>query len=193
MRIAAVDRKTTETAIELKLNLDGEGKRSVKTGVGFFDHMLELFAFHGRFDLEVLCQGDLHVDAHHTIEDLGILLGKAMDEALGDRQGIARYASNFIPMDETLCHTVLDVSGRPYHVFKASFATPAAGAFPTQMTGHFFETVAFNAKLTLHQNVSYGSNDHHLIEALFKGFGKACAEAFRIVDSRIPSSKGCLS
>lgn len=185
-------RSTSETHITGKLDLSGEGKAEVQTGIGFLDHMLELWAFHSGFNLNLSCKGDLHVCAHHSIEDIAITLGSAVFNALGDRKGIARYATFFMPMDETLTRTIVDISGRAYHVFKGDFDTETIGEYPVEMTKHFFYSFATNAKLTLHQEVLYGENDHHRVESLFKGFGRALAEAVSITSDRIPSTKGVL-
>ena len=188
-------RITGETRIEGKLNLDGRGERNISTGVGFFDHMLDLWAFHGGFDLDLTCEGDLDICPHHSIEDVGITLGQAFKKALGDRKGIQRYGTCYLPMDETLSRTVLDVSGRAVHIFHAQFDTPAVGMFPTEMVSHFFCSFAMNAELTLHQEILYGSNDHHKAEALFKGFAKALQEGVRRKNENaqdVPSTKGIL-
>ncbi|MBT3225774.1 MAG: imidazoleglycerol-phosphate dehydratase HisB [Deltaproteobacteria bacterium] len=185
-------RKTNETDIRGQLNLAGKGVSEVQTGIGFLDHMLDLWAFHSGFDLTLSCQGDLHVCAHHSIEDIAIVLGNSFFEALGDRKGIARYATVFLPMDETLTRTVIDISGRPCHIFHGDFGTEEIGSFPVEMTQHFFNSFATSAKLTLHQEIVYGSNDHHRVESLFKGFGKALAQAITVTTDKIPSSKGVL-
>ncbi len=185
-------RKTKETHIQGELNLDGTGKAEINTGIGFLDHMLELFAFHSGFDLSLTNQGDLHIDAHHSVEDIALALGEAMNQALGERKGIARYASFFLPMDECLVRTVLDLSGRPFHVFKGFFHTSKVGELPTEMVAHFFKSFADKAGVTLHQEILYGFNDHHLIEALFKGMARALRDAVAVVGDEIPSSKGVL-
>jgi imidazoleglycerol-phosphate dehydratase len=186
------NRKTKETDIQGHLKLAGKGISEIQTGIGFLDHMLDLWAFHSGFDLTLSCKGDLHVCAHHSVEDIALVLGSSFLEALGDRKGIARYATVFLPMDETLTRTVIDISGRPCHVFHGSFGKDDIGSFPVEMTQHFFQSFATSAKMTLHQEILYGDNDHHRIESLFKGFGKALAQAITVTTDRIPSSKGIL-
>ncbi|MCP4755629.1 MAG: imidazoleglycerol-phosphate dehydratase HisB [Proteobacteria bacterium] len=185
-------RKTQETDIRGSLNIDGQGKGKIATGIGFLDHMLDLWTFHSGFDLELQCQGDLNVCPHHSIEDIALALGTSFLEALGDSKGITRYATCYLPMDETLTRTVVDLSGRPYHVFRGSFETNGIGDFPAEMTRHFFHSFCMAAKITLHQEILYGENDHHRIESLFKGFAKTLAEAVRVDSNKIPSSKGVL-
>ena len=192
MREASLIRKTNETAVELCLCLDGEGKSEVETGIGFFDHMLTLFARHGGFDLEIHCDGDLFVDAHHSIEDIGIVLGDAIKEALGDKNGIRRYGSALIPMDETLAEAALDLSGRSYLVFNAEFTAERIGEFPTEMAEEFFRAVADRAGMTLHINLRYGKNNHHMAEGVFKAFGHALKDAVAIDGGGILSTKGVL-
>lgn len=193
-RISTLERNTKETKIKLTINLDGEGKTNIDTGVGFFDHMLNLMAFHGGIDLEIKANGDLEVCDHHMVEDTGILLGKAFLEALGDKKGINRYGTFFLPMDETLVQVSLDISGRSFLVFDAEFKRDTVGTFSTEMTEEFFRAFAFNSGITLHAKVLYGSNDHHKIEALFKALGRALREAKSINenDMRLPSTKGML-
>lgn len=185
-------RKTKETDIKGSLKLDGKGDNSIDTGIGFLDHMLQLFSFHSQIDLDLSCKGDLEVCPHHTIEDIAISLGIAIDNALGDRVGIKRYSTFYLPMDETLSRTSLDISGRAYHVFKGSFFSNTIGALPTEMIQHFFYSLTNTAKLTLHQEILYGENDHHKAESLFKGFAKSIAEAITIDSNHVPSSKGVL-
>ena len=192
MREASLIRKTNETAVELCLCLDGEGKSEVETGIGFFDHMLTLFARHGGFDLEIHCDGDLFVDAHHSIEDIGIVLGDAIKEALGDKNGIRRYGSALIPMDETLAEAALDLSGRSYLVFNAEFTAERIGEFPTEMAEEFFRAVADRAGMTLHINLRYGKNNHHMAEGIFKAFGHALKDSVAIDGGGILSTKGVL-
>lgn len=192
MREASLIRKTNETAVELCLCLDGEGKSEIETGIGFFDHMLTLFARHGGFDLEIHCDGDLFVDAHHSIEDIGIVLGDAIKEALGDKNGIRRYGSALIPMDETLAEAALDLSGRSYLVFNAEFTAERIGEFPTEMAEEFFRAVADRAGMTLHINLRYGKNNHHMAEGIFKAFGHALKDAVAIDGGGILSTKGVL-
>ena len=192
MREASLIRKTNETAVELCLCLDGEGKSEIETGIGFFDHMLTLFARHGGFDLEIHCDGDLFVDAHHSIEDIGIVLGDAIKEALGDKNGIRRYGSALIPMDETLAEAALDLSGRSYLVFNAEFTAERIGEFPTEMAEEFFRAVADRAGMTLHINLRYGKNNHHMAEGIFKAFGHTLKDAVAIDGGGILSTKGVL-
>lgn len=193
-RRAEIERKTAETQISIKLNLDGEGKCDIATGIGFLDHMLTLLAKHSFMDLTVKAKGDLEVDSHHTVEDIGIVLGEALQEALGDKSGIHRYGNCFIPMDETLAQVCLDFSGRPFLVFGAEIPKIRLGNYDTEMTEEFFRAVAMHCGLTLHIRVLYGSNVHHIIEAIFKAFARAVAEA-TAVDPRVKgvmSSKGVL-
>ena len=188
-----IKRKTNETNIELSLDIRGTAQRNISTGIGFFDHMLDLFAFQSQIDIDIKAEGDLHIDAHHTIEDVGICLGQALAQSLTDKAGIARYAHCYLPMDETLTRTVLDISGRAYHVFHGSFNDSMVGAFPTEITKHFFGTVAHNAAFTLHQEIIYGEGDHHKIESLFKGFGRCLKNALEITSPGVtPSTKGML-
>lgn len=172
-RIVNYTRKTKETDINLTLNLDGEGKTNIQTGVGFFDHMLEGFARHGLFDLDLTVKGDLHVDCHHTIEDTGIALGKAIADALGEKKGIKRYGSFMLPMDETLALCAIDLSGRPYLNFQADFTVEKLEDFDTEMFREFFYAVSYSAAMNLHLKILDGGNNHHMAEALFKAFGKA--------------------
>ena len=177
MRTSAITRETKETTIALTVNLDGSGKTELSTGVGFFDHMLDALSRFALIDLTVACKGDTDVDAHHTVEDVGICLGKALREALGDRAGIRRVGSAYLPMDEALAFCALDISGRPYLAFDAAFTAPMVGAFDTQLAEEFFRAVAVNAGLTLHLKVIEGRNDHHKLEALSKAFGLAMRDA----------------
>lgn len=188
-RKAEVIRKTGETDICINLNLDGEGKYDIKTGIGFFDHMLCLMSKHGIFDVKLNALGDLEVDSHHTVEDVGIVIGQCIAKALGDKAGIKRYGTSFVPMDEALASVNLDISGRPFLVFEGEFTYDKLGDFDTEMVEEFFRAVAFNAGITLHARVIYGKNNHHMIEALFKAFGRALGEAIQ-KDSRI---KGVMS
>ena len=193
-RRAEIERKTAETQISIKLNLDGEGTCDIATGIGFLDHMLTLLAKHSFMDLTVKAKGDLEVDSHHTVEDIGIVLGEALREALGDKAGIHRYGNCFIPMDETLAQVCLDFSGRPFLVFGAEIPKIQLGNYDAEMTEEFFRAVAVHCGLTLHIRVLYGSNVHHIIEAIFKAFARAVAEA-TAVDPRVKgvmSSKGVL-
>ena len=193
-RRAEIERKTAETQISIKLNLDGEGTCDIATGIGFLDHMLTLLAKHSFMNLTVKAKGDLEVDSHHTVEDIGIVLGEALREALGDKAGIHRYGNCFIPMDETLAQVCLDFSGRPFLAFGAEIPKIQLGNYDTEMTEEFFRAVAMHCGLTLHIRVLYGSNVHHIIEAIFKAFARAVAEA-AAVDPRVKgvmSSKGVL-
>ena len=192
-RTAVINRKTKETAINCKLNLDGTGKAEISTGVGFLDHMLDIFAFHSGFDLNLKCDGDLHICPHHTIEDIAIALGECLKLALGDCKGIVRYADNHLAMDETLVRTAIDIAGRPVHVYQAELKSPQIGDFPTEMTKHFFYSFCVNSKMTLHQAVLYGENDHHKVEALFKGLARCLSTAASLTGlDQIPSSKGII-
>jgi len=196
MRIAEVRRKTAETEILININLDGRGQHDVQTGIGILDHMLNHVAVHGLFDLEVKASGDLQVDVHHTVEDIALVLGQAIDQALGDRRGILRIASAYVPMDETLAFVALDLSGRPYAVVQAEWHTPQVGGVPTSLFPHFLGSLAVTARCNLHARVLYGRDDHHQAEALFKALGRALDSATQI-DSRrgeaIPSTKGSLA
>lgn len=191
MRTMKIERRTKETDICLNLNLDGSGIRNIDTGVGFLDHMLELFASHGDFDLDIRCKGDLNVDAHHTVEDIGICLGKAINEALGDKIGVKRYASVTLPMDECLANVTIDVSGRPYLVFNGDFVGKV-GNYDMELTEEFFRAVSNYGGLTLHINLIYGTNNHHKVECVFKAFARALAWACEIVSDKLPSTKGVI-
>ncbi len=195
MRQARVERATRETSIVLSLNVDGSGRAEIDTSVGFLDHMLTLLAGHGLFDLEVEAKGDLHIDEHHTAEDTMICLGKALDQALGDRTGIVRTAHSYVPMDESLALVAVDLSGRPYCVFQAEFVTPRLGTLGTDLIFHLFETLAIHAHMNLHAQVLYGRNDHHKVEALFKGLARALDAATQIDPRRqgVPSTKGTVT
>lgn len=190
MRTAKYERKTKETDISVEICLDG-GEIEVSTGIGFFDHMLNSFAKHSGFGLKLNAIGDLEIDGHHTVEDVGIVLGKAMLEALGGRENIARYGTKFIPMDESLAFCSVDVSGRPFLVFEASFEEAVVGEFDTCLTEEFFRAFAFNAGLTMHLSIISGSNAHHMIEALFKAAAHAIKEAVVVTNSTL-STKGCI-
>jgi imidazoleglycerol-phosphate dehydratase len=191
MRTSKISRKTTETDIQLELNLDGTGIVDISIGIGFFDHMLTSFARHAEFDIKIRSEGDLYIDEHHLVEDTGIVLGKALAEALGNMVGIARFGEARIPMDEALADVAVDISGRRYLVLKADFAAPNVGQFNTQLVRHFFDTIASNAKITIHASV-YGDNDHHKIEALFKAFAYAMKRAVKIEGKDIKSTKDTL-
>lgn len=192
-RTAEITRTTKETDITLKLDLDGGAKADIDSGIGFLDHMLTALAIHGGFSLKLCCKGDLRVDGHHTAEDIGIVLGQAFKEALGDKAGIMRYGSAFIPMDEALAFCSLDISARPFLVFNAQFTNERVGEFDTCLTEEFMRAFAFNAGITLHLRVEYGSNDHHKIEALFKAMAYALKAAMkRNEDGSVVSTKGVL-
>ncbi len=193
-RTATVARNTKETKITVSLNIDGTGKSKINTGIGFFDHMLEGFAKHGLFDLEVNVEGDLNVDGHHTVEDTGIVLGQAIMQAIGDKKGIKRYGNMILPMDESLVLSAIDLCGRPYFVMDAEFSSPMVGDFDTQLVREFFYAVSYSAMMNIHLRVITGINDHHKIEAMFKAFAKSLDEATTI-DPRITdvlSTKGAL-
>ncbi|MBO0473071.1 imidazoleglycerol-phosphate dehydratase [Enterococcus sp. DIV0840] len=194
MRTATLKRETAETKIELTLDLDCQEPVTIQTGVGFFDHMLILFARHSRISLEVKVNGDLEVDSHHTVEDVGIVLGQCIREALGDKAGINRYGTSFVPMDESLGMASLDLSGRSYLVFDAAFDNPKLGDFDTELTEEFFQAFAFNAQMNLHLKILHGKNTHHKIEALFKATGRALREAITENPSiqGVNSTKGIL-
>jgi len=194
-RTASIERRTGETSIELTLNIDGSGMVDIATGIGFLDHMLHLFARHGLFDLKVRATGDLHVDEHHTAEDVCICLGQAFDQALGERRGLVRTAHAYVPMDEALGFVAVDLSGRPYCVVDADFVTPRVGQLGTDLVAHLFESIAIHGRMNLHARVLYGRNDHHKVEALFKALGRALDTATRIderLGGAIPSTKGVL-
>ena len=192
-RKAEITRKTKETDITVKLDIDGSGTPDIDTGIGFFDHMLTALCVHGGFDMTVKCSGDLNVDGHHSVEDVGIVLGKAFQEALGDKSGIARYGSAFIPMDEALGFCALDISARPFLVFSASFTNERIGGYESCLTEEFMRAFAFNAGFTLHLRAEYGSNDHHITEALFKALAHALRDAVKINESgKALSTKGTL-
>jgi len=194
-RSATIERRTGETDVRLSLTVDGSGQADVQTGIGFLDHMLTLFAKHGLFDIRVQAQGDLHVDEHHTAEDVCICLGQALDRALGERRGLVRTAHSFVPMDEALGFVAIDLGGRPYCVVEAEWATPRVGQLGTDLIAHLFESLAAHGRLNLHARVLYGRNDHHKIEALFKALGRALDAATRIderLQDSIPSTKGTL-
>ncbi len=194
MRTAELTRNTKETQISGRLVIDGHGHYEVSTGIRFFDHMLELFTRHGGFDLTLHATGDLDVDQHHTVEDVGIVIGQAIEKAVGDKRGIHRYGWATVPMDESLASVAVDLSGRPAFVFNVSFTGPLIGNFPVELVEEFFKSVATNAKMNLHVNVPYGTNNHHIAEAIFKAFARALREAVSIdPDERgVPSTKGLL-
>lgn len=195
-RTAHISRNTKETQIELTLDLDGAGATDNDTGVGFLDHMLDLLGKHSLIDLKVRATGDTHVDAHHTVEDVGICIGQALEKAVGDKKGIYRYGWSIVPMDEALAQTALDLSGRPALVFNVKFTSPLIGEFASELVMEFFNAIANSAKMNLHINVPYGANSHHISEAIFKGFAKALRQAVSIDDrarDAIPSTKGSLT
>jgi imidazoleglycerol-phosphate dehydratase len=193
-RTSNIDRKTNETNISLSLNLDGEGKRSVSTGIGFFDHMLDLLAKHALFDLEIKATGDTNVDFHHTVEDVGICVGLAVKEALGDKAGIVRFSNVSVPMQESLANVAIDISGRSARVFNAKLDAKKICDFDSELIKEFLEAFSVNAGLNLHVNVPYGENAHHIAEAIFKGIAKALDRATRIDErtNEVPSTKGVL-
>jgi imidazoleglycerol-phosphate dehydratase len=195
MRKGAVARKTKETSVEVGLDLDGSGASDIATGVGFFDHMLDQLARHSLIDLSIRAEGDRHIDDHHTVEDVGIAVGQALLKALGDKRGLTRYADCLLPMDEALTRVALDVSGRPFLVFRTEFPTERIGAFDTQLVREFFQALAGNAGLTLHIETLYGANSHHIAESCFKGVARALKVAVAIDPrqaERVPSTKGAL-
>lgn len=195
-RTAKIARKTAETDVAVSLNLDGEGRSEISTGIGFLDHMLELFARHALVDLNVDAKGDLHVDLHHTTEDVGIVLGQAVREALGERRGITRYAAAHLPMDETLSRVAIDVSGRPFLVWRVAFPAPKVGDMDTELFREWFQAFAQNAGITLHVECFYGDNSHHIAESCFKGLARALRAAIAIdprEGARVPSTKGSLA
>ena len=193
-RTASIARNTKETQIALALDLDGTGKGAIKTGVGFFDHMLDLLARHALINLKVEATGDLHIDAHHTVEDVGIVLGQALEKALADKRGIYRYGWAIVPMDESLAQVAMDLSGRPAFVFNVPFKREAIGTFPAELIEEFFKALATTAKMNLHITVPYGTNNHHIAEAIFKAVAKALRQAVSLDprNSDVPSTKGTL-
>ena len=193
-RSAQIARKTSETDIKLDLCLDGKGQCNVSTGIGFFDHMLDAFTRHGLFDLRVQCKGDQHVDAHHTVEDVGICLGMAIDQALSEKKGIQRYGHSYVPMDEALARCVIDLSGRAYLVCNAAFGDPTIGSFPTTLVNEFFQATAVHARMNVHLDLIRSQNDHHGVEAMFKSFARALdvASLISIRVDGVPSTKGVL-
>jgi imidazoleglycerol-phosphate dehydratase len=195
MRKAAITRKTNETEIAVEIDLDGSGASAIATGVGFFDHMLDQLARHSLIDIRVSAKGDLHIDDHHTVEDVGIALGQALKQALGDKRGLSRYADCLLPMDEALTRAAVDVSGRPFLVFRTTFPTAKIGTFDTELVREFFQAFAINAGLTLHIETLYGVNSHHIAESCFKGVARSLGAALAIDPrqaSRVPSTKGAL-
>ena len=195
MRTATIVRQTGETRVELTLEVDGRGKAAVETGIGFLNHMLALFAYHGLFDLTIQAEGDLPVDAHHTVEDVAICLGQALDRALGERRGIVRTAHSYAPMDEALARVTVDLSGRPYAVIEVTWHTMELGGIDPDLVRHFLETVAMHGRLNLHAQILYGRNDHHQAEALFKALARSLDAATQLDPRRegVPSTKGQLA
>ncbi len=193
-RIVKIERNTNETKIKLELNLDGSGKTEINTGIGFLDHMLNLWAFHGLFDLKIKCTGDLEIDAHHTTEDIAIVLGSALAKAVGEKKGISRYGHAYVPMDEALIRAALDLSGRSEFVFSGEFSQQTIGQLDTQMITHFFRSLAMSSGMTLHMVILYGINDHHKCEGLFKALGRALRVAVELDPRRreVVSTKGTL-
>lgn len=195
MRTASIARKTNETDIQVEINLDGIGTADIETGVGFLDHMLDQLAKHGKMDIKIRAKGDLHIDSHHTVEDVGIALGQAFLEALGDKRGINRYADCHLPMDETLTRVAVDVSGRPFLVFRTAFSRDKIGDIDTELFEEWFQAFAMNARITLHVETLYGSNNHHIAESCFKGLARALRSAVAIDQERadvLPTTKGAL-
>ena len=194
MRLGKIERETKETKIFVEINLDGAGKNEISTGIGFFDHMMNLFATHGQFDLKISCKGDIEVDGHHSVEDIGICLGQAVKNALGDKKSIRRYGTFFLPMDETLALVSLDISGRPFLVFDGGEFAPMIGNFDTELVEEFLRAFAFNAGITLHAKILYGKNSHHKVEAIFKALGHALRIAVEHDEKiqGVPSTKGIL-
>jgi len=195
MRTASIKRKTKETDVEVSVDLDGQGAATISTGIGFLDHMLDLLARHSRIDITVKAKGDLHIDHHHTTEDVGIALGQAVKQALGDMRGINRYADVHVPMDEALTRVAIDISGRPFLVFKAEFVRDKVGTFDTELVQEWFQAFAMNAGITLHAQTLYGTNDHHISESCFKGLARALRVAVAIdprAKDEVPSTKGSL-
>ncbi len=192
MRTSTIARKTKETDIELSLNLDGTGRNNIMTGIGFFDHMLTALSVHSGIDIDLKVVGDVEVDGHHTVEDTGIVLGKAFFEAIGDKAGITRYGTAYIPMDEALGFATLDISNRPFLVFNADFNDPRTGCYDNCLTEEFFRAFSMNAQITLHLDCRYGKNDHHKNEAIFKAFAHALKDAIKINGTEVLSSKGVL-
>ena len=193
-RVAKIERITKETKIKLELNLDGSGRSEINTGIGFLDHMLNLWAFHGLFDLKLTCSGDLEIDTHHSTEDIGLALGSALAEAVGEKKGIFRYGHSYVPMDEALIRAALDLSGRPEFVFSGEFTQPSIGKLDTQMINHFFKSFAISSNMTMHLSILYGINDHHKCEGMFKSMARALRMAVESDPRRteVVSTKGSL-
>lgn len=191
-RIAAIERRTNETDIVVEMNLDGSGSYDINTGVGFLDHMLSHVAKHGRIDLNIKAKGDLEVDAHHTVEDVGICMGNCLNEALADKKGIARYGNSSLPMEDALANISIDLSGRAFCVYRADYSTEKIGDFDVECIEEFLRAFSSAGKFNLHVSVPYGTNSHHIAEAIFKALGKAICQAVKIVSSDVPSTKGTL-
>ncbi len=191
-RKAHIERRTAETNIICQLDLDGGGNGQIQTGIGFLDHMLLHLARHSRMDIHIQASGDLHVDAHHTVEDVGICLGQALDKALGDKKGIARFGSSSVPMEDALAHVALDLSGRPFCIHNVRYSSTHIGNLDVECLEQFLRAFANSGRFNLHVNVAYGNNSHHIAEAIFKALGQALGQAIRLVDDRIPSTKGTL-
>mgnify|MGYP001162733504 CR=1 FL=1 len=193
-RVAKIERKTNETAIKLELNLDGSGETDIKSGIGFLDHMLDLWAFHGMFDLKLKCDGDLEIDTHHTTEDIALALGIALADSVGEKKGVFRYGHSYVPMDEALVRATVDLSGRPEFVFHGEFTQPMIGYLDTQMITHFFKSLAVSSRMNLHLSILYGINDHHKCEGMFKSVGRALRAAVELDPRRkdVVSTKGIL-
>lgn len=192
MRTQTIQRKTKETDISVTMNLDGQGKVNISTPIPFFNHMIEAFAFYAKIDLDILAQGDVDVDDHHLVEDIGIVLGQVFNQALGSKKGIQRFASSLTPMDESLSRVVIDISNRPLLVFNATFTRPSIGGLSLENIKEFFYAFAIESRMTLHIDILYGDNNHHMVESIFKGFGRALREAIQITGTSIPSTKGVL-
>ncbi len=191
-RVAKLERKTNETDIAIEMNLDGVGKYDLNTGVGFLDHMLAHLSKHSRIDLKVKAVGDIEIDDHHSVEDIGICLGNSLDKALGDKRGIARYGSSSVPMEDALANVAIDLSGRPFCVYNAKYNSEKIGNFDVELIEEFLRAFTNSAKINLHVNVAYGTNSHHIAEGIFKALGQAIASAIKVVGDDIPSTKGLL-
>lgn len=194
-RTAKINRQTKETKVDLSIDLDGKGQNTISTGVGFFDHMLDLLSRHSLIDFELTAEGDLHVDSHHTVEDVGIVLGQALEKAVGDKKGINRYGWAIVPMDESLAQVVVDLSGRAAFVFNVNFTGPSIGAFPVELVEEFLKALATSARMNLHVTVPYGTNNHHIAEAIFKALARAIRQATSLDprNDQVPSTKGSLA
>ena len=191
-RTAKIERKTTETNIRCEINLDGEGRYEIDTGIGFLDHMLTHLSKHGKVDMTIKAKGDLKVDAHHTVEDVGICLGECLVKALGDKKGIARYGTSSVPMEDALANVSVDLSGRPFCVYNAQYRTERIGDFDVECVEEMLRAFSNSGRLNLHVNVPYGTNSHHIAEAIFKGLGRSLAKAVQLIGGDVPSTKGTL-